>query len=1080
MTATANHAMRRALHEIERVRALARSDAEEVRNLRESVRKTLIGLEQDARAHVNAFAPLDVGEELRLDLKHKFRSELPNRGEPQQPPSSFDAARDEWAVLAAAVEKRVRELISARTLWEHKVIKRRRSMPTIPDDLWRATERLSELHAALPRLREQYVAERLESKSHLNGDLAAETARRQGVLEQECARAREVLSELDDAAGLTGGSWGHPGWLDAAPASALRRVIRIGQFEPRLPQLAGIGPVPALLDFPFGAGIAIATDVERRAAAIDLARSIVLRTLAATPPGGVRYIFVDPVSLGRAVADFRHLAEFDPRLVDAKTWTSERDVEARLEELSDHLEVVISTYLRGQFDSIDEYNHYAGEVAEPYRVLVVFDYPAGFTARSSHQLLSLIENGTRCGVHTIVVYDPAGNPSGDVTLERLVHSMQRVDLTTKRGVELAEPIGAVDLDFLPDASPPIAFSADGRATSPFAQLLLNVGEATRTMQTGPVTLERVVPIINRQIAAGRAKQLPQLIPHAPELGVGDPTTWWTGVTAEGAFAPIGRAGAQDVAALYFSSTEIAGGAIVVGLPRSGKSTALHAAIVSLSIIYPPEELELYLIDSKHGVEFKSYERLPHARLVSINSEREFSVSVLHSLDGEIKRRAELMKRHTAGRANITEYRSATGERLPRVVLVMDEFHELFEEDDALGQEAFQAFSNIVRQGPFAGVHAVVASQTLSSMPAMDRSTLSLLPMRVAFMCNDTDADLVMGDTNREVKALSQQGEGIFNPSRGDSSRNKPFRGTYIAPDERSVLLSSIEERAAKEAFGRQPKVFDGDILAARPEGQLPGSTTRPVFTLGEPFNLEPWAGVTLRRGRGANVLVIGAPDEGERPDRAIEGALHSCLADAAGEGLTIHVVDFIGDAEENDDWLDVISLCRAIGASYRRSSGLADALKEVGGELTSRMEASDYGREGQLLVLNGVERALDLAPADAYGDPDDPAQRLAQPIAEILRDGPEFGCHALVVTDRLSQFDRRLGRDALKEFDWRVAGTSLGPGDITAITDSYREGEVRPSQLLLVDGAHGRSQRVRAYPRHTPTTIETVIQRRRA
>ena len=294
------------------------------------------------------------------------------------------------------------------------------------------------------------------------------------------------------------------------------------------------------------------------------------------------------MSLGRAVADFRHLAEFDARLVDAKTWTSERDIEARLEELSDHLEVVISTYLRGQFDSIDEYNRHAGEVAEPYRILVVLDYPAAFTERSSHQLLSLIENGARCGVHTIVLYDPTRKPSGEITLERLVHSMQKVDLTKKRGVELPAPIGTVDLDFLPDASPPISFSADGRATSPFGQLMLNVGEGTRTTQAGPVTIERVVPILNRQIAAGRSKQIPQLAADAPGLDVSDPNTWWTGSTAEGAYAPIGRAGAQDVAALYFSSTEVAGGAIVVGLPRTGKSTALHAAIVSLAIIYPPE------------------------------------------------------------------------------------------------------------------------------------------------------------------------------------------------------------------------------------------------------------------------------------------------------------------------------------------------------------------------------------------------------------------------------------------------------------------------------------------------------------
>ena len=82
---------------------------------------------------------------------------------------------------------------------------------------------------------------------------------------------------------------------------------------------------------------------------------------------------------------------------------------------------------------------------------------------------------------------------------------------------------------------------------------------------------------------------------------------------------------------------------MIGLPGSGKSTALHSSILTMCMLYGPEKIELYLIDAKHGVEFKIYENLPHARMVSINSEREFSVAILKSLDREIVRRAEIMK-----------------------------------------------------------------------------------------------------------------------------------------------------------------------------------------------------------------------------------------------------------------------------------------------------------------------------------------------------------------------------------------------------------------------------------------------------
>ncbi|RKQ93823.1 FtsK/SpoIIIE family protein [Solirubrobacter pauli] len=1062
----ADQLMRRVLNEVDGLRARVLRDADDIRKLRDDVRTALIEVEQRAREHVGAFVPRDLGESMRRDLQHAFGRELPRRRPPQPPPTTFDEARQEWNGLVAFAQDDVRGLIAARRAWDQKLVKRRKTMPTVGEALWTVTVRLSEIHAALPALRERYVTERLDAKADLNGELNVEIARRAQVMDEVFSASRRVLAEAERAAGLPGADWSDPGWRQAAPAGALQRMIRAGEIDPRLPASSGITRLPLLLSHPLTSGVAIASGVARRQEAIDLARSLALRSLAATPPGKLRFIFVDPVSLGQSVADFRHLAEYDTRLVDTKTWTTEREIETKVHELAAHLEVVISTYLRGQFDSIEDYNRQAGEVAEPYRVLVVLDYPTGFSAAAARQLLSLIENGTRCGVHVILQHDPERGSVGEVPLARLTHSMQRIDLTTTVGrVILPAPIGEVAADFVPDGLPRMTFTADGRAETPTAQLLLRVGAEARRAPSGPVTLRQVVPIVNRLVATDLSSQVPAVRPGAPDLDPADSATWWNATTATGACAPIGRSGAHDIAALYFSSTEIAGGAIVVGLPRTGKSTALHAAIVSLAMVYPPEELELYLVDSKHGVEFKVYEHLPHARLVSINSEREFSVNVLQSLDGEIRRRAELMKRETAGKANITEYRSTTGKAMPRIVLFMDEFHELFEEDDALGQAAFRAFSNIVRQGPFAGVHVVVSSQTLSSMPAMDRSTLALLPMRVAFMCNDADADLVMGDLNREVRALTQQGEGIFNPARGEPSHNKPFRGLYIPSDERGLLLTEIGQKAARAGITRVPRVFDGDRLAQRPSAWPQVSAGRPVLALGEPFDLDPYAGIALRRGRGSNVLLLGSAADDADADPAVAAALQSCVAGAKVNGMAVQVIDFIGDTEPAEG-LDLLELCEALSVSYRRASGFLGELEATLGEVETRRRAEDYRRPGRLLVLNGIHRAFDLAPEDPYADPDDPP-RPGTLLARVVRDGPEVGCHTAVLVDSLVQFERKAGRDLLSEFEWCVTGSDATVAEITTVTDVYNAPAVRSSQLLLADRAGGKQRRIRAYPRHT-------------
>ncbi len=97
--------------------------------------------------------------------------------------------------------------------------------------------------------------------------------------------------------------------------------------------------------------------------------------------------------------------------------------------------------------------------------------------------------------------------------------------------------------------------------------------------------------------------------------------------------------------------------LVAGRTGSGKSTLLHALIVNVALNYSPDEVELYLIDFKKGVEFKVYAtyNLPHASVVAIESEREFGISVLQRLDKELRERGRpLPGRWRAGSQRLPE------------------------------------------------------------------------------------------------------------------------------------------------------------------------------------------------------------------------------------------------------------------------------------------------------------------------------------------------------------------------------------------------------------------------------------------
>ena len=144
---------------------------------------------------------------------------------------------------------------------------------------------------------------------------------------------------------------------------------------------------------------------EGRAKAVAAIQAIMLRMLTAMPPGKVRFTILDPVGLGENFSAFMHLADYDDQLVASRIWTDSGHIEQRLADLTDHMENVIQVYLRNEFPSIEEYNRFAGEMAEPYRVLVVADFPANFSEEAAHRLKSIVASGARCGVFVLASVD---------------------------------------------------------------------------------------------------------------------------------------------------------------------------------------------------------------------------------------------------------------------------------------------------------------------------------------------------------------------------------------------------------------------------------------------------------------------------------------------------------------------------------------------------------------------------------------------------------------------------------------------------------------------------------------------------
>ena len=838
--------------------------------------------------------------------------------------------------------------------------------------------------------------------------------------------------------------------------------------------------LPLLLPLHEKPSLVLRATGEGRQVAVQVLQATMLRFLTSLPAGKVRFTICDPVGLGANFAAFMHLADFDELLVTSRIWTEPSHIEKRLADLTEHMETVLQTYLRNEFATIDEYNEYAGEVAEPYRVLVVANFPANFTDIALRRLLSIADGGQRCGVYLLLSFDQSQElPRNFVAadLEKYATVLNWKD----RGFRLTDQHLA-NWPLTLDAPP---------APDEFGQIVRLAGQHARDVRRVEVPFERVAP---------------------------DEDQFWTSDSRTGIDVPIGRAGATKLQHLRLgkgTSQHV----LIAGKTGSGKSSLLHALITNLALFYSPTEVQLYLIDFKKGVEFKVYaeQRLPHARVIAIESDREFGVSVLERLDTLLKDRGELFRE--AGVQDIAGYRNARPNAvMPRTLLLVDEFQEFFVDDDALSQQAALLLDRLIRQGRAFGVHILLGSQTLAGAYSLARSTLGQVAVRIALQCSDTDAHLILSEENTAARLLTRPGEAIYNDANGLIEGNHPFQVVWLGEDDRQGYLQLVREEA--EGSGQQgrssaairdvaltpPLVFEGNIAADPSENRrlrsvlnsawpetVSGSksATSPIELpwtcwLGDSVSLSGPIELSFGLREGGNLLIVGRNEQSALGVMSI--ACLAICAQAKASGIvspTVRVLDgSISNSLSGQLWKQVEVVCaRDAFADSTGDTELEQPLQDrplivtPPRETTTSLEAivaelhrrADEPGPPVLLVIYDLGRFRELRKSDdeysyggGFGAGADKPVNPAQLFTEVLRDGPSVGIFTIVWVDSFQTSQRWLSREQMNRFEQRVL-FAMNANDSSSLVDSPLAGRLGENRALLYRGELGTLEKFRPY-----------------
>jgi len=785
---------------------------------------------------------------------------------------------------------------------------------------------------------------------------------------------------------------------DLCPALSVRSFASVGTMRfplateilHQLPRLPALVPLVNL-----GHVIVEGTSDDPRVE--NLLTHLVAQVFTSAPGGQMVVTVFDPKMRSRLAGFQAHGAA-----TEAKVLVNVHPSQEQLEKaLAEHLEIMIAVgaSTARQYANMGELVSATGQHEHQYHCLVILDAPAFWSERATRDLERIVDQGASAGISVILHHDPSE--------------------PWPRGIDFRK----------------IAAGA--------SQLRPGIGDAWTLEMPGvqrptAITPPEGIPLSAQQrlmeLVVGAAKE--GVLPKVPFMELVERDPWWLDgddqfrSTASGIAITLGRKGNQPVTFTLGDTVSNIHNVLVGGRAGSGKTVLLKAMIYSMAARYSPDELRLFLLDYKEGVEFQQFVAtpgketpLPHAEVISIESDSDFGLAVLRHFDAELRRRSEEFKR-VGNVPNIAEYRRRTGYVMPRWVLLVDEFQGMFAGPSY--SPATEALEDLVRRGRSFGLHVILASQTLSGIRFegdKDKAIFENIPARIVLQLGPDEATKFLQPGNDAAAHLRYRGQAILNTHGGAIHDNQQFVVAF-GDAEYLYLQEDLANAAAQlpADSDRNLRVYYGDryISAA----SLLEGGFRP--SQDEHGNLPAWYGqdttvralpasAQLSPTSGSNLLVLGSLD------------IPSAIA-------TVQTSVFSAVAAQPD--LQVL-IFDSVAPPFRAKASIEQwitTLKDLG----SNVQIFHDGDEGAFLesVQHAAREERRTVAVVVGAENSDFNAEIGEQWASIVRDLPRRGVHVIGQWSGLKDVPKEMygGSDLVD--DYRVI--AFVGGDERLVEDATR------------------------------------------
>src|SRR5699024_5780499 len=190
--------------------------------------------------------------------------------------------------------------------------------------------------------------------------------------------------------------------------------------------------------------------------------------------------------------------------------------------------------------------------------------------------------------------------------------------------------------------------------------------------------------------------------------------------------------------------------LVLSSPGYGKSTFLQTVVMYLARTHHPGRLHTYLLDfGTNGL--LPLKDLPHVADTLMIDETEKIGKLMRRLQENMKTRKRKLSKH--GVANIAMYEQASGESVPNILIVIDNYDSVRETDFV---DDFNALiTQIAREGGGVGIHLIISAGRQNALRMPLQSNIKVqIPL---YLIDYTEVRSIIGRTELEIEEIPGRG-----------------------------------------------------------------------------------------------------------------------------------------------------------------------------------------------------------------------------------------------------------------------------------------------------------------------------------